>query len=361
MLSRLCSAIAVTAALLLAGSARADLSESLKQGTPDLKSIGPLGFGPDGVLFVGDPQGAAIFAIDTGDRTPSPAGPFKVPNVNEKIAATLGTEANDILINDLAVNPGTGNAFLSVSRGKGPSALPALVKVTNKGSVEAMKLNDVKFAKAMLNNLATGERQKQDAITHLAYVKGTVYVAGLSNEQFSSTLRAIPFPFSDKATATGIEIFHGAHGRLETNSPIRTFVPFEIKGETNILAAYTCTPLVRIPVAELKAGQRIKGTTIAELGNMNRPLDMIVYNKDGKDYILMANSARGVMKVSTEKAESVEPITKHIPGGGKAGLTYETIANLKGVMQLDLLDKEHALLLVKAEGGALNLESIALP
>ena len=50
-----------------------------------------------------------------------------------------------------------------------------------------------------------------------------------------------------------------------------------------MLAAYTCTPLVKLPVSELKAGAHVKGTTIAELGNRNRPLDMIVYQKDGKD------------------------------------------------------------------------------
>ena len=63
---------AVLAAALAASSARAaDPSASLKKGTPDLKSAGPLAFGPDGILFVGDTQGAALFAIDTGDRTPA--------------------------------------------------------------------------------------------------------------------------------------------------------------------------------------------------------------------------------------------------------------------------------------------------
>ena len=56
------------------------------------------------------------------------------------------------------------------------------------------------------------------------------------------------------------------------------------------MAAYTCTPLVKVPVAALKPGARTsRGRPIAELGNMNQPLDMIVYQKDGKDYLLMAN------------------------------------------------------------------------
>src|SRR5262249_58174699 len=120
-------------------------------------------------------------------------------------------------------------------------------------------------------------------------------VAGLSNEEFSSSLRAIPFPFEAASKGTGIEIWHGSHGRFETNAPVRTFVPYEINGEKAILAAYTCTPLVRIPVSELKPGNKVKGTTIAELGARNKPLDMDVYSKSAKNYILIANSRHSLM------------------------------------------------------------------
>jgi len=344
---------------LLAGPALAAPGKSgLQSGTPDLKSIGPLAFGPEGILLVADPQGAAIFAIDTGDRTPGTAGPFKLQSVDEKIASMLGTEAKQIIINDLAVNPVSGKAYLSVSRGKGPDAVPVLVRATREGKVEEVALKDVPFSKAVLPSAATG-RGRAESITHLAFVKDKVFVAGLSSEEFSSRLRVIPYPFTEANAGTGVEIFHGSHGRFETNSPIRTFVPYEINGEANLLAAYTCTPLVKVPVSQLKPGERIKGTTIAELGNRNRPLDMIVYKKDGKDYILMANSSRGLMKISTENIDKIEGITK--PVKEKAGLPYETITELKGVEQLDVLDKEHALVLLRSESGALNLESIALP
>jgi hypothetical protein len=348
----------LTAAFFAGTSRAADLTESLKKGTPDIQSVGPLAFGPEGILFVGDRQAAAIFAIDTGDRTPSPAGPFKVENIDEKVAAMLGTEAKQILLNALAVNPASGRAYLSVSRGRGPDAAPVLVRVDREGKIEEVPLKDVKFSKAVLPNPAQGQR-RQDAITHIAFVKDRVFVAGLSNEDFASNFRAIPFPFSQTDKGTNVEIYHGSHGRFETNSPVRTFVAYEINGEPNLLAAYTCTPLVKIPVSQLKAGERVKGTTIAELGNRNNPLDMIVYQKDGKDFILMANSSRGIMKITTENIDKIAGITK--PQRDKAGLSYETIANLKGVKHLDRLDKENALALVQGDTGAMNLESIALP
>jgi hypothetical protein len=345
--------------LLCAGAASAaNLADSLKLGTPDLKSAGPLAFGPEGILFIGDPQGAAIFAIDTGDRKGEAAGPIRVEAIDGKIAGLLGTTVKDILVNDLAVNPTSGTAYLSVSRGRGPDAIPVLLRVNREGKLDEVSLKDVKFAKATLPNPATG-RDHQESITKLLFVDGQVIIAGLSNEEFSSQLRMVPFPFKDVAQGTSVEIYHGSHGRFETRSPIRTFLAFSVNGESNILAAYTCTPLVQIPLGDLKPGSRIKGKTVAELGNHNRPLDMIAYQKDGKDYILMANSSRGLMKIHADNIDKIAGISA--PVHEKAGLTYETIAGVKGVQQLDRLDKENALVLLRAESGGLNLDTIALP
>ncbi len=65
------------------------------------------------------------------------------------------------------------------------------------------------------------------------------------------------------------------------------------------------------------------------------------------------------MKIPTQDIDKIEGITK--PQRDKAGLAYETVASLKGVQHLDLLDKENALVLVRTETGPMNLESIALP
>ena len=137
-----------------------------------------------------------------------------------------------------------------------------------------------------------------------------------------------------------------------------TFVPFNVGNEPQLIAAYTCTPLVQMPLKDLQPGAKVKGKTVAELGNMNRPLDMIAYQKDGKDYLLLANSARGVMKVSTDKIEGTQAITQHI--SDKAGLTYETIKDVTGVEQLAAYDANNALIVRKTENGQ-NLEALPLP
>jgi hypothetical protein len=350
--------LALSCALLLAGSVRADQTDSLKKGTPEIKSAGPLAFGPDGILFVGDPQTATIFAIDTGDRKANGADRPKVKEIDGQIASLLGIEAKQLQIVDAAVNPLSGNTYLSVARGKGPNATAVLLRVDRAGKISEFAVKDVKFASATLPNAAQ-DMKRVDAITHLGFSGGKVYVAGLSNEEFASKLRAIPFPFSEVDKGASVEIFHGSHGQIETASPVRTFVPYDINGEAHLLCAYTCTPLVKIPIKQLEPGKKVKGTTVAELGNRNRPLDMVVYEKGGKEFILMANSDRGVMKIPTEGIDKVEAITKKV--NDKAGLKYETIDALKGVMHLCRFDKDHALVVIRTDGGNYNLETIELP
>jgi hypothetical protein len=360
-------ALAVGMVAVLASSTLADEpSASFKQGNPQWMSVGPLGFGPDGILFVGDPRGAALIAIDTGDRAPATEKrPLEVNDLTSKLAAMMGTRPQQIMIHDLAVHPLSGNVYLSVSRGRGPEAIPALVRLTADGAVEELPLDNLRFARVELpnppdpNTVERGQALRNESITDIAYADGRVFVAGLSNEEFSSRLIAIPFPFSEDFDGAAIEIYHGAHGRFETRSPIRTFVPYPIADQLHLLAAYTCTPLVKVPVSELKAGAHVRGTTIAELGNRNRPLDMITYTKDGKDFLLLANSNRGVMRIPVEGAAEASGITE--PVEGTRGLQYETIEELKGVVQLDKLDEHRAVILVQDDTGAMNVKTIELP
>ncbi len=357
-------------AIVTPGARAVDWTDGMKEGKAEFKSMGPLAFGPDGILFVADTKSAAVAAIATGDtKLATENKPIKVEGINQKIAALLGTTADQILITDLAVNPISRNAYLAVARGRGSDAVAVLVRVKSGGQPEVVALDKVKFSKGELPDapvegvVGQANRQsnpRQESITDIAFLEDRVLIAGLSNEEFASTLRAIPFPFKTVANGTSVEIYHGAHGKFETRSPVRTFVPFKVGDQPSLLAAYTCTPLVQFPLSELKPGAKIKGKTIAELGNRNRPLDMIVYQKDGKDYLLLANSSRGIMKISTDHIESAEGITTPVKED-KKGQGYETIEGWKGVDQLDRLDAQHALVLRKGEAGALTLESLPFP
>ncbi|MBL8850303.1 MAG: hypothetical protein JNG89_11490 [Planctomycetaceae bacterium] len=357
------------AAALLLGAATASAADvyGLEKGTPDLKSADVLAFGPGGILFVGDTQSAAVFAIQTGDKSGTPAdAKFNIDGLNVKIAEKLGGSSQDLAISDLAVNPATGNVFVAVKNGGNP----ALVKIDGAGDISQFSLENVPFSVASLpdapapGEIEVGGRKRNlraDVITDIAFVDGQLLVTGTSSGESAAAVRSFAFPFSEVEQAAALEIFHAAHGRSENYAVPRTFVPFNIGGEPNLLAGFVCTPLVRFPVADVQPGNEIKGKTVAELGNRNRPLDMIVYEQDGKNYLLLINSARGTMKISTEKIEANAGITEPVGGGGTAGQSYETIDALAGAQQLDKLSDTHAVVLVQTDSGAMDLRTVELP
>jgi hypothetical protein len=359
---------AIAAFTLLASPIFAGLTDGMKDGAVTLKSAGPLAFGPEGILFISDPKAAAVYAVATGDTKAGDAKPLKVEGIAQKIAGLVGTAPDQILINDMVVNPASRSVYLSVSRGRGPDAAAVIIRVKADGAIEAVNLENVKSSRLELANApadaVTGDGRRQsnprtESITDIGYFEDRVLIAGLSNEEFASTLRDVRFPFEGTAGQTSVEIYHGAHGKFETRSPVRTFVPIIVGNEPSVLAAYTCTPLVHFPIRELKAGAKIRGKTVAELGNRNRPLDMISYKKDGKQFLLLANSARGVMKIPADKITEVEGITARV--ADKEGVAYETIEAWKGIDQLDRLDDKTAMVLARGEGDALTLESRDLP
>ena len=328
-----------------------------------MQSIGPLAFGPNGVLFAADTEGAAIYAFELGDQASGAPGASDVAGIDQKIASLLGTAVADVTVTDLAVHPKTKNVLVAVMRGQGTNARPALVRVDGSGALVALALDKMRHTKAALPNAPaanpTARRNpRAESITDMTFVDGKLIVAGLSNEEFASKLRTIAYPFAAVEPGTSVEIYHGNHGQLETRSPVYAFVPYTVGGTPHLIAGYLCTPLVKFPVASLGGKDKVVGTTIAELGNGNRPIDMLVYRKDGKEFLLMSNTNRGVMKIPTDGFASAAPITSRI--GGTAGVPYETIATMTGIVQMDLLDANRSIVLVRGASG-LNLQAVPLP
>jgi hypothetical protein len=344
----------------------------LTSGNVQLKSAGALAFGPDGILFVGDSVGGAVVAIDTGDRkAATSSAKINVQGIDEKIAAMVGVTPDQILINDVKVNPISKNIYLSASRGRGPEAMPLILRVDAAGKISSLALDNAKHSSVSLvdapaSNPTAKQNPRMQTITNMNYIDGKVIVAGLSNEEWSSALRSIPFPFEDATKGATLQIWHSSHGRFETQSPVRTFVPYTISGQPYILAAYTCTPLVKIPVSQLQPGAQVKGVEIADLGAGNQPLDMVPYKKDGHDYILIANSARGVMKLKADHLESY-PAIESPTVTDIAGVPYDTMANLQDVQHLTQLDSSNAVIITGKKAGqpdaagSTSLQTIALP
>jgi hypothetical protein len=205
-------------------------------------------------LFVADNATATIFAIDVQDAAPGASAPVEVPHLDTRVASLLGVARGEVRIRGLAVHRDSLAVYVSVSRGHGASAIPVLVRIAD-GELSVVDLVDVPFAKAVLDDAPEPDDNRQDVfldgshedsenleingvtltlarvkprtstITDLAWIDGVLLVAGVSNEEFASTLRRIPFPFGNGdhtgIQANSLEIFHVSHGKYETASPIR--------------------------------------------------------------------------------------------------------------------------------------------
>jgi hypothetical protein len=354
------AAVLFAVVLLISANRRDNNPYRLENGNPDVQSISSLAFGPDGILFIGDSKGAAIFAVDTKDKISTEKGQaVELKNVDQKIAALLGTEAKNISILDVAVNPVSKKIYCAVQNLDGT---PALLRITG-DKIEPVSLKGVSFSNVSINNAPAQDAKDQRgrplrvwAISDLVFADGSIMVSGISNQEFSSTFRKIPFPFTDKQEHASLEIFHAAHGKYETNSPIKTFTTAELNGKKYIVASYTCTPLVLFPMDELKSGKHVKGRTVAEFGAGNSPIDLLSFKKGDESFLIMANSSRPVMRVKYSNIEAFEgSLTEPIKESyATAGVDFVTLP-VVNVQQMDILDDSNILVLQRKVNGDLDL------
>lgn len=338
------------------------LTKDFITGNPGISSINSLSFGPEGILFIGDSDNAMIYAIDTKDNVAKEKSEnIAVDEFDVKVANALGTTPKNIRITDMAVNPVSKTAYFSVHTRDGK---PVLLKLVN-GKLENVSLTDLSYSDVSLGNAVAkdakdrrGRALRRWAISDLKYHNGRVMVSGLSNKEFSSSFRSIPFPFQGKEDFATLEIYHAAHGRYETYAPIKTFDVVRVKGKEYLLASYTCTPLVLFPISELTGGKHLKGRTIAELGSGNSPLDIISFQKGDDVKLYMSNNNRPVMRINLSDISKFEgSLTEPVEEFGKdVGLTYDNLPFVN-VQQMDNLDEGSVLILRRRNDGNLYLHS----
>jgi hypothetical protein len=199
----------------------------------------------------------------------------------------------------------------------------------------------------------TREPLRTSTVTDLAYVDGTLLVAGASNEEFASAFRRIPFPFGDASRMNSLEIFHVSHGKYETASPISTFLPY---GEGDVLASYTCTPLVQFSLHDAEPGAHVTGKSVADLGPGSTPIDMVAYTRDGEDYFLVSNAVHPLMKLprsGIERQDALVEQADHV-GAPREDLPYANVSHMGN------LNGSHIVMLQRDDAGELGLHSYSV-
>jgi hypothetical protein len=353
--------------------------------TSTLLSAGPLLFAPDlsadgtAVLFAADVSRATIFAFELRAEDAAPDGAVvAVDQLGSKIASLLGVEHDNAHIRGIAVHPVSHAVYLSVARGHGPEAGPALVRAGTDGGLTVVEVDGLPVTSFELDDAPTADDERMDVlldateptsttreihgvtlhiaqvplqrstVTDLAWVDGTLFVAGLSNEEFTSRLRQIPYPFDGSATETSVEIFHVDHGKYETQSPIRALTSFD--DGASILATYTCTPVVRFSVGDLRGDGLVRGRTVAELGPMNQPFSIVSYDRDGEEFLLVSNSRHPLLKIPAASIASQEHLDLPLSDADSSlGVPRESL-DQPGVTWMANLDRGHVVVVQDVDG-----------
>ncbi len=314
-----------------------------------LRAAGPMLFPDPDTLVVADWRAQELHAFKLPPAAAAQPHPFNLRDVAAPIAAALHARPDQLRFEDMAFRPGTELAYVALTVDHGKTSTPAVVSVDVAGHVGVLRLDKLAQTTAPIADAPTADHkfwrdtpESTLTVTDLAYHDGKLYVAGLGNGNFASTLRIYDFPFGAKATATTVEMYHPVHDQLETRAPIRKMAVVTLDGEPSLVAAYTCTPLVVIPLKSLVDGAHVKGTTIAELGWGSAPVGMITFDTPQGAQLLLANSAKSadLMPVSAIAAAAKQPSLStpiQVPAAPLEGLKA-TYLPLTGLAQMKLQD-----------------------
>ncbi len=340
---------------------------------PALKSIGPISFGAGGVLLIAEPGTPAIVAIETGD-TVAPAKLAKpVEDAAALIAGALKTTADQIQIVDMEANPASGKIYLSVRNNAAKSV--AIVVVDAAGTAKALDLAALPHVRVALPKSEAGPIRN---ISDLAVAGNRLLVTGQSNEEFSSKIFSIPLPLGADSAGSifSAETYHISHRKWETKAPIQSFVPYDDHGKLCVVGAFACTPIAKFPLDDIASGANIRGTSVVELGSGNRPVDMFIYEKNGKSWVvtntnrfhqpLFGPSKYWGVRVSTAYLDRQEPELINEKAArrdvkqqtGPEGI--EILDALSGAVHISKLD-DSTMIVLREAGDKLRLETAALP
>ncbi|MEM8541916.1 MAG: hypothetical protein AAGF25_13255, partial [Pseudomonadota bacterium] len=287
----------------------------------------------------------AIYAFDlTGGITPEQVMPVNIGDIDVKIADALGVASSALAINDMAVHPITAEIFISVSRIGNFESAPAIMKVNQNAEIELLDLGTLPFQKQALNNfpdqettfrprglgknpplvrdIAKGDVKLSSlAIMDMEYYEGELFVSGVAFENFLSTLRRMPYPFTEEQSAANIEMYHISHDQFETRAPIRAMSIQEVDGRPQLVAAYTCSPIVLIDLDEIVDGAKVSARTLMDYGN-GQPLDLISYSLQGQEMLFLTSNSRSPHVIPVSSLNGAQAYTKgDLPDGGKSDLT----------------------------------------
>ena len=337
----------------------------------ELKSAVKLTFGNANTLFVADWKSARVYSMDVPENKGEISGPYNLKDIQEPIAKALKVPLGSVRFEDLAVQPGSEIAYvaLTIRNGRSPGTA-AIVSINHAGKVHRVETRMIKSSVAIVDAPSKDANFWRDipaqslTITDMKFYQNKLYVAGLSNRTFASTLRVFDYPFTGTAQTATVEMYHPVHDEIETRAPIRAMSIMVLHGEPTLVAAYTCTPLVTIPLSAIKDGAHIVAKTVGEMGWGSAPAGLVTFKLGDTDYALLANSSRSSDLLTLDQI--AEGTTKpglntpiDWPANPYSGVKAVMIP-MSAAMRIDNLNNE-LLLSLRRDDASGNMQLLSVP
>jgi len=294
----------------------------------NLKSADVILFAPNNELIIGDSINGMLYAFSTeaGNKQEKH---YNLRAIDIKIAEELGVNSKNLRLNAMAVHPVNKEVYISVHRGTGLEVTLIIIVIGSDGKIRSPKLELLSTFSLPnipdygIKSARNGTPLSSLSITDITYHKGFLYVSGLTNADFSSSLHKIPYPFNNECISSAIEIYHAVHNQNETRAPIRAQTIIDYNNESVMIAAYTCTPIVTIPINALQDKALVKGKTVADIGYGNTPTNIIAfkaYDNDQKleEYVMVLSKQRNAQVFTLKSILDADNLSKPIgflPGG----------------------------------------------
>ena len=182
------------------------LAASIFAGTVP-QSANVIAFGDSKTLLVGDSKSGTIYAYTiTATENKAAQMGYNLSGIDYKVAAFLKTSVDKILARGFAINPANKEAYISFDKINGSMYVPVVVIINQIGAMRLMDLAKTPHTEIKLKDPNTQDFKlwsdvslRSMTITAIKMFKNKVYVCGLSNAEFSSTLRVFDFPFTGKS------------------------------------------------------------------------------------------------------------------------------------------------------------------
>ena len=300
--------------------------EPLPTTPASLQSITRLCFGPEGVLFIADWKASQILAVELRPSTaPANEDYFNLHDLWDTL--DIAPEDGPVVLEDIAMRPGSAEAYVGVSVGTAKE--PRVYMVQADGTAQRVLVDKLPCSCVALDSPPNEDEmfwgtipRRSYTVTCMVFHDGTLYAAGLSNQNFASTLRAFDFPFTGECVFAQVEMYHVDHRQIETRAPIRAMSVLDLGGKPHLLAGYLCVPIVTIPLDAITDGARIQAQTIAELGSGGYPIAVLPVSftnpvtKQTVERVVFINHYRPSFAVDRsviEAAHAAEPLCSPMP------------------------------------------------